>query len=342
MSAMNITNNAVVNNCTDKCALSFNYPNSPNCIVTNYGSVFQLSYNIDPTLTPVTFNNSQYRLVNIILVSPSFHLYNGSNTQAELIIMHSDVANPSSILFICIPITSTSNNPSTLLATILNDIVDSNMNKSGDSQSFLIEKYTLNDIIPYKPYYFYEQQENNWQIVAYGIENAIYIPNNILTDIAKYIEPRTDVLFPYTTTLLINKTGPTMSESGEIYIDCKPVDSSTETIEVAFKNQTDPSDIADPTNLSSQTSNFSFTQFIDSIGINSTTFIIIAIVLILMVIYVGLKNLVPVSSPASKASIDSVSKNKQEKKEVYSLLKALDPSQISRQMSSVLEKLQKK
>ena len=66
MSVMNITNNAVVNNCTDKCALSFNYPDSPNCIVENGGSYFNLSYNIDPTLTPVTFNNSQYKLDYLI------------------------------------------------------------------------------------------------------------------------------------------------------------------------------------------------------------------------------------------------------------------------------------
>ena len=272
MSVMNITNNAVVNNCTDKCALSFNYPDSPNCIVENGGSYFNLSYNIDPTLTPVTFNNSQYKLTQILLFSPSMHLYNGKNANAELMITHNDVANPSSVLFICIPITSTSNNPSQLLATILNDIVDYNMNNQGDKQSFLIEKYTLNNIIPYKPYYFYEQNNTqNIQIIAYGIENAIYIPKKILDDITKFISPYSNPsgIFPYVTTLLINKIGPTMSESGEIYIDCKPVDSTTETIEVAFKNQTDPSDIANPTNLSSnQTSNISFSQFIDTIGIN--------------------------------------------------------------------------
>jgi hypothetical protein len=43
MSVMNLTENAIVNVCEDKCSLSFNYPNSPSCVITNSGKLFIIS-----------------------------------------------------------------------------------------------------------------------------------------------------------------------------------------------------------------------------------------------------------------------------------------------------------
>ena len=286
MSVMNIVDSANTNYCDDKCSLSFNYPASSTCVATNYGSMFSFSYNIDPTLTPVTFSNSNYNVDQIQLASPSIHLFNGSTAEAELIIIHNESANPNNKLYICIPISSTSNNPSQLLSNILNDVVDYTMNTQGDQQTFYIQNYNLNSIIPYNPYFYYQQESNGSTInfVVYGIQYAINISATILNDISSYIVANSNPedIFPYESNLFFNQTGPGVTDSGEIYIDCQPINSSTETVEVAFKKQTSP------VSGSSTGSNNEITKWLNSLGFGPTTVVIMMVMLLIGVVYIFL------------------------------------------------------
>ena len=280
MSVMNIIDSATTNYCDDKCSLSFNYPPSSTCVVGNSGPFFLFSYNIDPTSTPVTFSNSKYIVAQIILFSPSVHLFNGSTAEAELVIFHYDSANRNNLLEICIPISSSSGKSSQVFSNILNDVVEYNMNKPGDQETFYIQNYNLNDIIPYKPYFYYQQGSNN--IVVYGIQNAINVPAKILNDIANYITPypSPESIFPYESNLFFNQKGPGVSDSGEIYIDCQPINSATETVEVAFKKQT----ISGSSASSNNTIGIMFTN----LGLNYTTVVIIFVILLIGVVYVAL------------------------------------------------------
>lgn len=282
MSVMNLTDSAVVNTCEDKCSLSFNYPNSPTCVITNTGNLFVIQYELDVNYTPVTFNNAQYHLQsnNIYLALPSIHQYNGAYTQAELLFFHTtDSSNE--LVCISIPINSNSSFSSPTLTTLLTDIVDYNINESGESNTITINNFTLNDIIPYRSYYYYKNSNVNY--IAYGIENALYISDATLTTLSSYIaNTMTDTqkaqIFPYTTTLLKNQKGPSMADSGEIYIDCQPVDSSTETSIYAFKK---PSSDAN-----GEKSNVTFAVMLESVGIDQTTIIILIAMSIVLLFYI--------------------------------------------------------
>ena len=279
MSVMNLTENAIVNVCEDKCSLSFNFPNSPSCVITNSDNLFSITYEIASSYSPVTFNNSQYYFTSntIYLALSSVHEYNGSYNTAELFFYLTDSTNQT--LCISIPINSKASSSSPLLTNILTDIVDYQINESGESKTVNITNFTLNDIIPYKPYYYY--QNDNVNVVAYGIEHALYIQESILTSLSSYItvlsESEKAQIFPYTTTLLQNTKGPTTSQSGEIYIDCQPVNSSIETSIYTFNK---PS-----SDVNGEKSNINFMQILNTIGINQTTLIIIISMSIVLILY---------------------------------------------------------
>lgn len=280
MSVMNLTENAVVNICEDKCSLSFNYPNSPSCVITNSGNLFNISYQLENSYSPVTFNNSQFYFHSnvIYLALPSIHEYNGSDTTAELFFCLTD--NTNQTLCISIPINSNAKNSSPLLTNILSDIVDYQINESGESKTININDFTLNDIIPYKPYYYYENDNTN--VIAYGIENALYISESTLSTLSSYITNIPDsvkaIIFPYTSTLLKNIKGPSISKSGEIYIDCQPVNSSKETSIQMFKKQSGETDDGK--------SNVNFFQLLNAIGFDQTTVIILISMSIILLLYI--------------------------------------------------------
>jgi hypothetical protein len=215
----------------------------------------------------------------IYLALSSIHQYNGSYTTAELLFYLTDSTNQS--LWISIPINSNSSSSSPLLTNILTDIVDYQLNESGESKTVNINNYTLNDIIPYKPYYYY--QNNNVNVIAYGIENALYIQDSILTSLSSYITVISDSekaqIFPYTTTLLQNTKGPITGQSGEIYIDCQPVNSSNETSIYAFNK---PSSAI---TIDGVKSNINFMQLLSMLGLNQTTLIIVIAMSIILILY---------------------------------------------------------
>jgi len=316
MSVMDITNSSVINYCDEKCALSFNYPTSSTCIVTNQNFLFELSYDIAPTVTPVTFNNNKYNLNYILLYAPSIHLFDGKTVEAELIIYHTNSANPNNCLLICIPISSRTNTPSQLLSNIMNDIVDYTMNNGNDKETFIIQDYNLNNIIPKKPYYYYNQPTQNWDIVVYGLQYGIYIPEKTLTDISGYIKPfyAPVIIFPYESDIYLNNTGPgKSSDSGEIYIDCQPIDSSTETVEVVFKKDTNISGGGAGSASANNTTAFvTLTDF----GLGTTTIMIIIVMFIIAGIYIalGMRNIITrkwerYKMSPSKLSSSVISKN---------------------------------
>lgn len=276
---MNISTSGITNYCYEKCAISFNYSTSSSCIVTNEGTSLLFSYDATNT-TPVTFDNIQYNVSSINLYAPSLHLFNGSTTTAELVITHNTI-NGSDLLYICIPVNSTSNNTCPILNTILNEVINTNIDTAGETtNNLVVDNYNLNQIVPYKSYFYYQQNRvNNTNyinnVIVYGLSDAIYINNHVLTGIVSYITPYTEVLFPSEPNLNFNSKGPSTNDiGGDIYINCQPVDSSTEEVEVAFKQ------IA-----TSTISMKPFMKFLYSLGFNDTSIMILIAMSMIIVIY---------------------------------------------------------
>jgi hypothetical protein len=243
---MNISPDNISGDCKLKCVYSFNYPIS-NCVATNKKNYISLSY--DSSSSPaVKFNNDNYNVSNILLVSPSLHKFNGSTVEAEFIIEHTPLAG-GNVLFVCVPVTS--NSYFTKATTILQTIISTVSNQapaSGETTNISIEDFTLNSIVPMEPFYSYSVS-NKAQFIVYGLKNAINIDQKTMKNLQSMIETTNNSsipngqLFSQSTNpkngnpllLFVNSNGPTNASftgDGEIYIDCRPTGNSEENTDI--------------------------------------------------------------------------------------------------------------
>jgi len=233
--SMNISPQNIRGTCNYKCAFSFDYPTS-SCTATNYGNTILLS--CTDSTSPVIFNKNKYSVWGCYLYSPSLHLYNNVQADAELCIMHTPTEG-GEWLYVCIPISTngSSNNASNTISEIVQSVANGAPSQ-GENVSQGIADFTLNDFIPLKEFYNYSQ--NGVDFVVFGSQNAIYISQTDLNSLQKVIKPVTGVTFSSGPELFLNADGPTKgtgATSDDIYIDCQPTNTSEEEINevVGFK-----------------------------------------------------------------------------------------------------------
>ena len=246
---IDISQQNIYGNCDLKCSYSFKYSDS-NSVATNKGVYISLSYD-KGTTSPVTYNNQNYYVSNIMLTNQSLHMFDGKYVDSELIVEHTpDLGGDN--LFVCIPIISSTNNSdaSKFLSEII-EIISKNAPTQGDSSNLNISNFNLNNFIPKKPFYAYTGTMGlTGQVVVYDINYAIAINENVLQKITKIITP-----YPISLTggnLFFNKIGPNniQLENG-IYISCQPTGASTEEVDVMNVNNNFSSafDNSDMTNI---------------------------------------------------------------------------------------------
>jgi len=246
-STINISSQGISGECKLKCAYSFNYQNS-SLIATNNGFSINLSYDKANT-PPVIYNANKYEVDGIMICSPSIHLFNGSKADAEIIIKHRPVVAGES-LSVAIPILSApdSNKASELLTQIIN-AVSANAPAQGEKTNINISNFNLNTFVPAKkPLYSYIQNKTNW--IIFGKENSISLNKNILATLKKIIKPLPTNEAPAGPDLFLNPDGALQGLSGnkdQIYIDCKPVTSSKEKIDVVENKMSTSFDLNNPT-----------------------------------------------------------------------------------------------
>jgi hypothetical protein len=238
-SNINISQQNIDGTCDLKCAYNFKYQESSST-ATNNGYYISLTYD-NATIPPVLFNNQKYTVSTIQIVSPSIHTFNNVQTAAEIYIEHAPVSGGSN-LFVCIPIVSStdSSSASDLLTQIIQS-VSSNAPSEGETTNLNIQGFTLDNIIPKKPFYTYnDSSNNNW--IVFNVTSAIPISSSVLTSLSQIIQP-----YSFQTSgsnLFYNSKGPNTSGNsgnlgGGIYISCQPTGSSEEEQDVYYKkNQT--------------------------------------------------------------------------------------------------------
>ena len=238
--SIDISNKNISGKCDLKCAYNFQYPES-NTTAKNQGIMINLTYDNSKT-PPVTYNNQKYTVSQISITSPSLHLFNGSTTDAEFFIQHTPVKGGPQ-LFVSIPIKSSSN--SSDASNLLTEIIQStatNAPSQNESTNLSISGFTLDKIVPNKPYYSYTDRDNNDWIV-FGILEAISLNSSTIKTLQKIIKP-----YPLPMTggkVFINTAGPNSTKVGEgIYISCKPTGSSSEETEVKYSKNTPSYDFA--------------------------------------------------------------------------------------------------
>jgi carbonic anhydrase len=278
--------------CDFKCKYSFKYNNSA-CVATNRGDYISLSYDKSSS-PPVLYNSVGYDVQEVRMYSPSLHSYAGSKTDAELVIVH--MSNSGTIpLLVCIPIKT--NNSNSTGAQIFSSIIETMSNNApadGESTTVNIDNYNLSDLVPQKPYFSYTATEP-YQPCSTIVDYVVFAPLNASLDITQETLDLFNTFItsnPYDvktgTEFFYNEKGSNVSTgNGEIYIDCQPVGSSEETVNVV-KNTDSYYD-------------FSVQDFLK----NPVVKVILGSLLFIIILYL-IKYLLTFIKPQKGGSIDSV------------------------------------
>lgn len=218
------------NNCTYKCDYSFHYQYT-SVRVKNNGDY--LEYQFNKQTNPVKFNNKYYNVDSMRIYQKSLHTYNNQKADAELLIIHNEPYT-NEILIVCVPILKgkvNSSSPSEL--DILIDQTSQMANNINSSAKLTINNFTLNSLVPKKPFYYYVGTlpyipcTKNIKYIVYDIKDSLNIQINSydeqLTNIISEnniisIKDKTEkVSYSY------NKDGPNKNIlEDDIYIDCQP------------------------------------------------------------------------------------------------------------------------
>ena len=241
---INISRENIQGKCDLKCAYNFKYSES-NSTAKNNGVYISLTYD-NSSVPPVLYNNEKYNVTNILITCPSLHTFNGSQASAEIVIEHSPVTGGGQ-LFVAIPFSSSSE--SSTASNLVTEIIQSvatNAPSQGDSTNLSLTGFTLQNVVPNKPFFSYtDSDKNDW--IVFGMLSAIPLSSNTLTTLGQIIKP-----FPLPMTggkLFINTAGPNSTKVGDgIYISCKPTGSSTEETGVEYSKNTPSYDLSNMMN----------------------------------------------------------------------------------------------
>ena len=137
--------------CDLKCDYSYDYPKT-SISAQNKGDYIRLAF--DPqNVAPVRFNKVKYNCIDARIYQPSLHRFGGKQTPAELVINHKSDTTAQTLL-VCIPIIEDPNNKAGTLDALITQIA-STAPRTGSSANISIPGFSLNNIVPGKPYYSY-------------------------------------------------------------------------------------------------------------------------------------------------------------------------------------------
>jgi carbonic anhydrase len=234
---INISLQNVVGKCDLKCSYAFKYSES-NSTAKNDGVAIGLTYD-NRSIPPVFYNNEKYQVSKIMITSPSIHIFNGASLPGEIIIEHVPVKGGNN-LHVCIPFSSSSesSNATTILTDIINKVA-TNAPSQGNSTNLNMSNFTLQNIVPRKPFFAYSNKTNDY--IVFGITEAIPLSSSTIQTLQKIIKP-----FPLPTPggdLFYNPKGPVSGlQLGDgIYISCQPTGSSEEETAVTYDKNTSSS-----------------------------------------------------------------------------------------------------
>jgi len=233
---INISTQNVEGKCDLKCSYNFNYPDS-NTTAKNNGVMISLTYD-NSSVQPVSYNNQKYTVSNLYIASPSIHTFDDTQAVGEIIIEHIPVTGGQN-LYVGIPFKSSteSSEASNLITDIIQSVAN-NAPASGDSTNLNISGFTLQKIVPNKPFYSYTSSTDPTDWIVFGTLEAIPLSSSTLSTLSQIITPYS--LATPGIALFFNSSGPNSNKSvGQgIYISCKPTGSSEEEIPVTYDTNT--------------------------------------------------------------------------------------------------------
>jgi carbonic anhydrase len=245
---IDISSGKVAGECVEKCAFTYKYPTSSTCSGTNRGTYISLLYDKSSN-PPVTYNTVGYDVSEVRIYSPSLHTYNSKQVAAEIIIIHNSTMGGKPLL-VSIPIIKM--NSATDSANLLDKMITSvakGCPSEGDCSNINIDSHSLNTFVKPGAFYSYsgttpyQPCSQDVEFVVYGINAAANIMDNTLKTLNSIV--KASGIKTVTTNksgLYMNPKGSNQASSDEIYIDCQPVNTSEETIEIS-KKKSEPTPI---------------------------------------------------------------------------------------------------
>jgi len=241
---INISPQNVYGKCDLKCAYNFDYKEST-LTVKNNGINISLTYD-NSNVAPVSYNESKYNVSQIMLFSPSLHLFNNNKVDAEIIVEHVPESGGQN-LFVCVPIIKSgdSKTSSMLLSQVIAGAA-SNAPAANETTNLNLSGFTLNKIIPKSPFFSYSGTYSNStaDFIVFGKNNAIPLNEKVLSGLGSIIKP-----FPLPMigdNLFLNAKGPNSGgPAGDgIYISCQPTGSSEEETDITNTKSSTDSDVS--------------------------------------------------------------------------------------------------
>jgi carbonic anhydrase len=303
----------IVNNtnsiCDLKCEYSFKYPQT-SLNIANRGEYISLKTDVSNS-PPVTFNTSKYDVAEMRIYAPSLHTYNGKNTAAELIIIHNNVSSNGNLL-VCVPMMTVSNSSNTDSSAIFDSIISEvakTANSSGAKTTVNIPGFSIDKLIPLKPYYSYTGTlpyspcNGEYDYVVFSKDNFAFLSLSIMAhkSLTKVITANGYSAQTNTNGVFFNKNGPTLpTVKGDIYIECLPTGSAGEQLVPLAKSGDD---------LYSQTFNMDYFTTLLKNNLIVQILIGIFLVLIIMKLYGVLINAVSKGDDAMRGGAHSVLKH---------------------------------
>lgn len=227
------------NKCDVTCKLVFDYNSSAIIVTNDSGTYLSIKYEPSSKKPSVMLSSEPFSASEIRIYTPSLHTYNGEKADAEILVNHN--GNNNKHLIISVPILNKNNISSSgsTLARIVKDMAKNRINSFNNPLN--INNYTinLNDIIPQKPFYYYQGCSNNKnlftntnvKIIAYdNLSGAIHVDSNFINQLKSLlVNPNniTSVNIPKDD-LFYHNVGPANRETENIYIDCQPTNEEGE------------------------------------------------------------------------------------------------------------------
>jgi carbonic anhydrase len=240
--------------CDSKCDYSFKYQTS-SCSVTNNGTYISIAYD-GGNDTPVKYNSRGYNVVEFRIYTPSAHTYMGTKAPAEIVIIHSPVSGGNNLI-VSIPTrndeTGVTSKGSILIDSIIKGTATNAPSNNETATLNLIKPFTLNDIVPKKPFYsytgpdtFYNCAQTVDYIVFTPLVSNISLSKQTINTLYKILSPSGIIAKQpsQSVQLFVNENGPSNSNTDDdIYIDCQPVGTSDDTKDVITPTDYNPSPI---------------------------------------------------------------------------------------------------
>jgi carbonic anhydrase len=235
MTILNISKQDIQGKCDLKCYFQFDYKNT-NLVARNDNVM--ISLRPDNNSSQVKYNNESYEVTKIYITSPSIHSFQGKPAEGEIIVEHNPILGGNT-LSVAVPFVSSAETTtaSKLITSIIEKVATNAPNK-GETVNINTSDFTLQDIIPKKPFYTYTTKSMDW--IVYDIYDAIPLTNNTLSTLNTIVSPYTISSGENSSSLYYNSIGPnqsTLNEEG-IYISCSPTGSSTTESEVEYNKDT--------------------------------------------------------------------------------------------------------